>query len=123
MSSYAEIALKVVRSIQVDISINPRDAWEEFSIKAFPDSKSSQEKSCPKSSFLGLCEEDMVRYVPKGKYTRSKDNKQYAIVAIGLLKSNPTLNEKQLWSMIAGDKEPNYQMSVVMALFDNKYIK
>ena len=42
--------------------------------EVFMDSKSSQEKGCPKSAFLGLCEEGFIKEISKGKYTSSVKN-------------------------------------------------
>ena len=50
--------------------------WEICAQVAYPDSETSQSKSCPKDAFLSLCEEGKVDRIPSGKYTRSIDNKR-----------------------------------------------
>lgn len=39
--------------------------YEKAVEEVFPNSKSSQEKSCPKNAFLGLCEEGLVKGITK----------------------------------------------------------
>jgi hypothetical protein len=46
---------------------------------------SAQKKGCPRGAFLGLCEEGLVKGIPAGNYTTSKDNKAYAVRAAELL--------------------------------------
>lgn len=107
-------------------SIDPRYSWKQIAKDKFDGLKAAQEKSCPMSSFLGLCEEGMVKYIQKGYYTRSISNKKYAVEGVRLLKEDPSLNETQLWNLIEKDdpnKKPNNQMNVVKALFDKGYIE
>jgi hypothetical protein len=52
--------------------------------KLYPTSPTSRKKDCPRGAFLGLCEEGLVKGIPAGKYTASKDNKAYAVRAAAL---------------------------------------
>ncbi|MCL7763401.1 hypothetical protein MPF19_08255 [Polaribacter sp. Z014] len=61
-NEYGEVALKIAKA-----KGNPKDNWEAEVKRAFSDSISSQEKSCPKSAFLGLCEKGLVKGIFKGK--------------------------------------------------------
>jgi hypothetical protein len=69
------------------------------SVKEVFPTKSSQEKPCPKTTFLGLCEAGFVKGIPKGKVTKSVKNKEYAIKAVAVLKQNTqtTFSPKELW--------------------------
>jgi len=116
MNKYSEIALHAVKLVHTDVEVSPVDAWAEAAILYYPDSKPSQKKSCPKSSFLGLCEDGRIEKIKAGSYTKSKDNKKYALEAVSLLKINPNLSEKDLWNNISS-KKYNQQMHVVSALF------
>jgi hypothetical protein len=125
MSSYGKVAKRVVEDFKSGRATNPRESWESIAQVEFIGRKSAQKKSCPMSAFLGLCEEGLVKYVPKGAYTHSVENKRYAIQAVNLLKENSCLTESQLWTQIdKGDpnKAPNEQMSVVKALFNEGLI-
>ncbi len=117
----AEMATALLVSNKVD---NPKEAWELAVSQVFPDSESSRSKSCPKNSFLGLCEDGYIIGAEAGSYTHSKKNKDYAIKAVKLLNSNPTLNEKDLWKLVidGADKQHNSQMDVVITLWNNKLI-
>jgi len=121
MAGYGDVAVKAVMLIRQGVEQSPANAWDTAVAGIFPNSKFSQEKSCPRSTFLGLCESGRVKGVPAGTYTRSKKNKEYALLAIDLLKRNPSLisDVKLLWNtVLAGDtKQPNQQMTVVAALW------
>lgn len=99
--------------------------WSKYIVKNF-DTKSSQEKSCPKNTFLGLCEEGLVKGIPKGKYTNSIKNKEYALQAIEILKQEKlsSFTPIELWQKLnLGDKIHNSQMDVVLSLWNKNYIK
>lgn len=118
----AVIATDLLSKHKVDA---PVKAWELAVDQVFPDSESSRRKGCPKSTFLGLCEDGYISGVERGEYTRSEKNKYYAIKAISLLNSNPMLSEKELWELVIdeSEKKHNAQMDVVKTLWDNKLIE
>jgi hypothetical protein len=121
MNQYGKTALKAVHFYQTLDLPAPRDAWVRAAVETFGRGTTSMEKSCPRDTFLGLCEEGLVKGIPAGSYTRSVKNKRYALNAVSLLKNNPELahNAKKLWKMVmAGeDKSHNAQMDVVTALW------
>ncbi|WP_218599211.1 hypothetical protein [Polaribacter sp. NJDZ03] len=118
MNKYGQTALKAAQNYKSSYSITEiyaRAAKEVF------ETKSSQEKGCPKGTFLGLCEEGLVKGIPRGNYTKSVKNKEYALQAIEILKwaDNKTYTPKELWAELnLGDKRSNSQMDVVLALWD-----
>lgn len=117
---YGEVAIIVAKA-----KGNPAGNWKLEAKKAFPDSISSQKKSCPKSAFLGLCENGLIKGIPEGEYTRSIDNKAYAIKAIKILKqtSQTLFSPKELWEQLElGNKSHNSQMDVVLALWNEGLI-
>ena len=127
MSNYNEYGLVAIEAAKEKGS--PKDNWLKEVQKAFFDSESSQKKSCPKSTFLGLCEEGMVKGISQGNYTKSIDNKAYAIKAINILKRNPKTiyTPKELWiktkkELFIIKKDHNSQMDVVLALWENALI-
>lgn len=78
----------------------------KLQLHIFSKSKSSIAKGCPKNTFLGLCEEGLVKEKKrKGNYTKSIKNKKYAISAVNILKTN--LSQKftpgQLWNKLCLD--------------------
>lgn len=87
----------------------------------FPNSQSSQEKGCPKGTFLGICGSGKVFGIPGGEYTRSEKNKLYGLKALEILRASPTLAEDELalWKrvMAGEEKAPNSQMDVVISLW------
>lgn len=126
MNKYGEAAIKAVELFESGTNMDPRDAWELIANDLFADSPSCRVKGCPKSAFLGLCEEGLVRGIPKGSYTRSQKNKSYALKAIELLKESPDLssNPNKLWKEIISEpKAHNSQMDVVVALWKNGLIE
>ncbi len=124
MNRYNEYGLTAKKAVVKNG--NPIETWILATKEIFK-TKSLREKNCPKSTFLGLCEEGLIKGISKGNYTRSKLNKQYAITAVKILKSNPTLSKKELWEHVKKElfidkKEHNSQMDVVLALWDNKLL-
>lgn len=98
--------------------------WKSFA-SMFTEKESMIKKECPKNAFLDLCEEGLVKGVPKGKYTKSYKNNKYAIQAVMLLKENESLkdNPKQLWNQIEDTPDSyNHQLDIVCALWNNDLI-
>ena len=123
MNKYGLVALKAVENIKKGNTVV--ESWENASIEVF-NSSTSVNKGCPKSTFLGLCEEGLIKDVPSGPYTKSKKNKLYAIKAVEVLKHNPSIDYKprELWNKVI-EKPLNYnsQMDVVLSLWKNNLIK
>ncbi|QVY67113.1 hypothetical protein [Polaribacter sp. Q13] len=123
MNKYGLTALKAAQNYKQSDSIPEiyaRAAKEIF------ETKSSQDKGCPKGTFLGLCEEGLVKGIPRGNYTKSVKNKEYALQAIEILRwaDNKTFTPKELWTELnLGDKRSNSQMDVVLALWENGLIE
>ena len=127
MSKFGNVAVKATEIYRTGKVKSPTCAWKETVKDVFSSSKSSQEKSCPRGAYLGLCEEGYVRGVPAGDYTRSKSNKDHAISALNILRKSPHLasDTTKLWrKVLNGDsKTHNEQMHVVVALWQSGYIK
>lgn len=71
MFNYNNYGKCAVKSVELNNSFpSPMEAWEKVAFVLF-DSESSQEKGCPKNTFLGLCEEGLVKGISKGNYTKS----------------------------------------------------
>jgi len=125
-TSFAKVAIFAAREAQK--TADPIMAWEYASIKVFGKGTWQQLKRCPKNTFLGLCEEGIIKGIPKGKYTRSVKNKTYALTAVRILNNEKHISSAALWKevMIAlnenSGKQHNGQMDVVLALADNKLI-
>ena len=118
-NNYGSAAIKAAKKGQ-----DPIESWK-VAVNDF-DSESSKSKGCPKNTFLGLCEKGLVKGIPKGNYTKSVKNKEYAKKAVEILKQNTqtTFTPKELWDKLElGDKRHNSQMDVVIALSDHNLIK
>jgi uncharacterized protein DUF6979 len=121
---YGEGALVAARQ-EASADISPTARWERAMQKLYPTSVAARKKGCPRGAFLGLCEEGLVRGIPAGHYTASKDNKAYAIRAVTLLsKGEQTLSISALWKAVTdgSEKAHNSQMDVVLALWRNGLI-
>lgn len=120
MSPYGDAAVLAVR-ICTQQQVGPVVAWAEAVRKVFPNSKSQQVKSCPKSAFLALCQEGFVVDVPAGQYTRSVLNRPYALRAVEQIRACPLLADDPtlLWRKVMEGKSKvaNGQMEVVVALW------
>ena len=119
MSKYSSIALDAISRIRQ--GANPTDAWKSAAFDAFPLNPASREKNCPRCTFLGLVDQGLLRGIEPGSYTRSVDNKRYAVQAVGLLRADPTLagRPEELWAevQLGMQKQHNSQMDVVTALW------
>jgi hypothetical protein len=103
----------------------PGARWEKALLELYPTSPTSRKKGGPRGAFLGLCEEGLVKGIPAGSYTASKDNKAYAVQAVRLLaEGTQSWSTTALWQAVAGDpeKKHNSQMDIVLALWKNGLI-
>ncbi|MDR2069528.1 MAG: hypothetical protein LBP71_06630 [Spirochaetaceae bacterium] len=125
MGVFGKTALKAVELYKNAVTKDPAAAWQR-AIKDFTESPSSQKKGCPKSAFLGLCEEGLVSGIPPGEYTKSVKNKTYALRALEALRKNPALalSSSALWNSIEKDAGSDQgEMDVVIALWNAGLIK
>jgi hypothetical protein len=125
MSKYGEIAVKAANLSQ-QTGLKPRVAWMNCAAEAYPNSESSQNKNCPRATFLGLAEEGLIKEIPPGDYVNSPDNKQHGLDAVEILRGDSSMAEdpKELWNSLPGvDKAYNEQMHVVIALWEAGLIK
>jgi hypothetical protein len=126
VGKYGEAAVKAV-NLMIDNNIeNPINAWETITKDIFGEGTPSQRKSCPKNTFLGLCESGLVKGIPGGLYTRSQKNKEYGLRAVNMIAKNPRLinDMNSLWIQTIGNepKIHNSQMDVVISLWKNEMI-
>ena len=122
MNNYGKTALKAVGYCKKGYL--PVEAWDKAAIEIFGNSTSAV-KNCPKSAFLGLCEEGLVKNIPMGNYTLSEKNKDYALLAVAILKLNRNRRYTpiELWDKIRTKTiRHNSQMDVVLGLWENNLI-
>ncbi len=119
MSKYGDVAIGATRIAQTGVC--PVDAWNTAAKNEFKDSTASINKGCPKNAFLALAESGFIVGVPKGNYTKSVLNKQYALEAVRILNKKPDMQNdiKNLWVLSCGSesKVHNNQMDVVVSLW------
>jgi hypothetical protein len=125
MGIYGKAALRAVELYKKGVEKDPVQAWQS-AIAQFTKSTCSQEKPCPRSAFLGLCEEGLVSGIPPGTYTTSVKNKAYALRALESLRNDPALarSSSALWNSIEKNaKNDQGEMDVVLALWNEGLIK
>jgi hypothetical protein len=126
MGKYGETAIHAVKLITDGNIKDPRDAWKAAAQRVFPHSASMRDKGCPRSTFLGLCAEGLIRGVSGGSYTTSSSNKSYGVRAVQILRRRPELaeSERELWLAVTRGthKAPNQQMDVVITLWDRDFL-
>jgi hypothetical protein len=119
---YGEAALIAARSSG---PADPAARWEKALLQLYPTSPTSRKKGGPRGAFLGLCEDGLVKGIPAGQYTVSKDNKAYAVRAVALLAEGVrSWSTTALWQAVTSDPERKHssQMDIVMALWKNGLI-
>ena len=126
MKKYNKYGLTAIKALEIyKAEKSLRESWFSATVELF-DSESSQNKGCPRSTFLGLCEEGLIKGISKGEYeSNSTKNKTHAINAVTYLKENnvESISTKELWSKLnVGNKSHNSQMDVVLALWYNDLI-
>jgi uncharacterized protein DUF6979 len=126
MGNYGVAAVRATNLYTKGQASSPLNAWNLSTTALFGKGTSSQTKSCPRDAYLGLCESGLVKGIPTGNYTKSADNKAYAVTAAQLLLSKPSLidlNNMALWKRVLRHrrkdttKTHNQQMDVVRDLF------
>jgi hypothetical protein len=121
---YGEAALMVARQ-KASTDVDPVARWKSAMESLYPTSPIARNKGCPRGAFLGLCEEGLVKGIPAGRYTASKDNKAFAVRAAALLaEGRQNWSTSSLWHAVTDDPEKthNSQMDVVLALWKNNLI-
>jgi hypothetical protein len=126
---YGKAAVIAARACRKKKSCCPESEWKK-AVAKLSSSKSTQEKSCPRDAFLGLCSAGSVVGIPAGNYLkRGIINAGYALTALRLLRAKPLLGNsisiKALWLKVIHPAAilHNQQMNVVLALWHAKLLK
>ncbi|MDY4367643.1 MULTISPECIES: DUF6979 family protein [Pectobacterium] len=114
-SVYGCIAIDAVKICHKE-GIKPDEAWKRV--------VAGKDKCCPRSAFLGLCEDGWVKGIQDFNYFKKRSpNKCYAVFAAKLIMKSggDGITPNALWKVVIegfpGEaKEHNQQMSVVLAL-------
>jgi len=122
-NKYGEAALIAAR-LEVPPSVTPDERWDVAVRQLYPEKPYMQKKTAPRGTFLGLCEEGLVKGIPSGQYAPSSKNKSYALGAVKLLAAGTHRNVQALWAAVTAGEElaHNAQMDVVLALWKNGLI-
>lgn len=120
-NKYGEIAIQAVKEYDGDA----RASWSQASKNFYFDKPYAASKGCPRTAFLGLCEEGLVKNIQKGNYLKANTtNKKYAIAALKLLRAcEDNYTSIELWKAIKAKTKHNNQMDVVIALYRVGYLK
>lgn len=126
MNKYALAALNAVQLVHTMQAL-PSNAWNLATNEIFGEGTAGQKKGCPRNAFLGLCEEGLIQGIQPGVYNNkpNSSNKNYAIKAVELLKTNPSLSKDKmiLWTNVVNTpKKHNSQMDIVIALWEKGLI-
>lgn len=124
MGNYGKAAVRAVHLYITGPAKDPEQAWTE-AICTLTSKASCQKKGCPRDAFLGLCEAGLVKGIPSGHYTDSKENKGYALDAVRILKRGASfaITQTGLWRMVVKESKcHNGQMDVVIGLWSDGLI-
>jgi hypothetical protein len=121
---YGEAALMAARQAAA-ANMTPAKSWERAMEKLYHTSPVARQLASPRTAFLGLCEAGLVKGVPAGDSTESKDKKSYAVRAARLLiEGARPWSMSELWQAVTdGDgTKHSSQMDIVLALWKNDLI-
>jgi hypothetical protein len=110
---------------QAGANLDPKARWQKAMESLYPTSPTARKKGSPRGAFLGLCEEGLVKGIPAGHYSASREDKVYAVRAAALLsEETQRWSTTGLWQAVTNDPEKLHssQMDVVMALWKNDLI-
>lgn len=129
MNTYGKSAIKAVELLISNKAETPRNAWDLATIEYFGEGTPSQRKGCPRSTFIGLCENGLIAGIKNVSFlsnSKTSKNKEYAVRAVDLLHKDRMLAEdkKKLWNLVLDgeDKAHNSQMDVVLSLWNKNLI-
>lgn len=71
-NKYAKASIIAVNHHNQSVAKDIENSWQMAMLEVFPTQESSRKKGCPKSTFLGLCENGYVKGIPAGKYLLRK---------------------------------------------------
>jgi hypothetical protein len=125
MSRFGDAALLAVKFC-TNYNGVPRDAWKR-AVAELNFTKSMQDKGCPRSTFLAMCEAKAIVGIPAGDYgCRARENRVNALNALRHLRNNPSLalNPAELWRITVDGKKTkhNEEMGVLIALWNDGLI-
>ena len=118
-------AAAVMAATRFSEVLTARDRWDKAAELIFPGQLESQKKSCPRSTFSGLCDEGLVKGIAATSQASAGKNKVYALKAVELLRNgHPPHDHVGLWrAVLSGEKRAyNQQMHVVVALWERGLI-
>jgi hypothetical protein len=119
MLGYGDVAVGAVHRFASGAARNLRMAWAQEAEQTFG-AGSRAEKVCPRTAFLALCAEGVVKGVPAGDYVdTSLPNCEHALSALSLLREGAAQFEsgRALWQALGVSKAYNQQLDVVLALW------
>ncbi|MEK3707104.1 hypothetical protein MKY87_23955 [Paenibacillus sp. FSL R7-0198] len=123
-NKYVQAAINAVDYVQNKKFVNPVEAWNFATGDLFGEGSWGQRKGCPRTAFLGLCEDGYVRGIPQGRYNHKENslNKRYAIDTVKLFHEDSSMvhvDSKKLWTVVTEGKviKSNYQVDIVKGLW------
>ena len=125
MGIFGKTAVDAVKLLRKDIKYTSLEAWQK-AIVFNTSSEESRKKGCPRSAFIGLCDEGYILGILATKIKKRSKNSIYSTEAAKYLLENnlKEITIKELWQKIEEPKpiNENGQMQLVIALWQNKLI-
>lgn len=129
MNKYAKVAIEVAEELknmkkEEQKKIDLGDLWKE-KCKENEFKQASIKKGCPRLTFIGLCENNLIKGIEIKNSDKESLNKNYAVEAVKVLKNNKkNYTPKELWKEIGNkDKKHNSQMDIILALWEKGMIE
>lgn len=117
-SDFGDAAI-AARKLIIEENMSPRDAWLK-ACKANLSRPVYWVKPCPRSVFLTLCSEGLVKGVSSGTYSNARENRDHTLKALEFLVQDKSLllDKRKWWSLVVSDNPIvyDYQLDVIIAL-------
>lgn len=123
MNIFEKTTLKAVEILNNNSSLVPSEAWL-LAISSFTSSSSMIKKSCPKNTFIDLCNSGLIRGIKEKDTFNISENGRMILKVYDLLnKNNWQIQNKKLFWYQAFNKEYENQLDILLILKENNLLK
>lgn len=124
---YGEAAIEAFQLLEKDKSLTPIEAWDK-AVSKKTNSKHSQIKTCPRTTFLAVCDLGKHNLKIPNTVVKQTKNYEYTIIMLEYIneKKGDIESKKELWEAVQKkinkELKNNGQSGVVFSLLKKDYL-